>query len=391
MFRFIDKYKTRKISIITEFTFIRLILSFASASFSAIWSLYLKNIGLTDSNIGFLAALLIFISLIISLFGTTFLEKIGEYEIFIISLLMLIASYIGFAFLKNIYFIIILAIISATFTVLRKESFSILFRNESNDNDLNKNEGFLIALTNAGWIFGPLLAGFVLAKYGFNNIFFLMGGFVTISLLIFLSLNIKKSKKEYQQIDGNIIKNIKDYFKNKKLIMPYLMTAGMTAWWGFIYVYMPIFIIENGYGAEIVGIFLAAVVIPLVILEYQIGKLSQEYGFKIFFIIGFLLLSIIAFSLYFITNMNHILTLLILASIPAAFIEPINESFFYKNTKKDQEEKYYPVYFTAYNIGGFIVKISIAIILLFLSRNYAYLTLSGLMLIFMLISLKIKN
>lgn len=384
-------HRKKIIKITTELSLIRLIIGIGLAGVQTVWVLYMKNFGISDPSIGFISSSLVIVSIITAFFSTLILEKLNEYKILITSLLVTIISFVLIANFINLYLFLFLTIILAICAVLRLDSFDILFRDKSKSQELNENEGLMYALINVGWLVGPLIAGFVLLTYGINIVFLSSAIFIGIGTIILLKLKIILPIKKRDKIDSSFFLNFKDYIKNKQLRISYIISAGIQIWWALIYIYMPLFIINNGVDKSSVGIFLASVVMPLIISEYGVSKLSQIYGFKKYLVSGFLLLSIFAFCAFLINNLHLTLFLLVLASIPMVFIEPLQDSFFFKQVRKIDEEKYLPIYGTAIDIGSFIGKFSIAIILLFLPYNYAYLIIAIFMFLIGLICLKIKE
>jgi MFS family permease len=140
-----------------------------------------------------------------------------------------------------------------------------------------------------------------------------------------------------------------------------------------------------------VGYFLSVVIVPLVLFEFMIGRLSLKYGFIIFFFLGFFLLMVVGILSFFSTNFYFTLIVLGLASIPMAFLEPLQDSFFFKQISSNDEEKFYPIFATAADFGSFIGKISVAVFLIFMPEKFAYIVIAGFMGILALISLKVKN
>jgi hypothetical protein len=118
----------------------------------------------------------------------------------------------------------------------------------------------------------------------------------------------------------------KGFFSDKKLIVPYIMVTGIEIWWSLVYIYVPLFIIKNGLSEMFVGYFLSVVVIPLVLFEFWIGKLSLKYGSRIFFFSGFFLLMVARMLSFFSTDFYFTLFVLGLTPIPMAFLESIHFS-----------------------------------------------------------------
>lgn len=374
----------------TKLSVSRLILALGFAGIDTIWSLYMNSFGLKDSTIGFISAILVILTLLFSFYSTIILEKINEVKILFLSLFVLIGSYLLAAYVPSLPFFIFISVIITLAHVIRMLSFDIMFRDESPDEELNENEGLLYTLANVGWLIGPLIAGYVMSLYDLSTVFLSSAILVIIGTYIIKRSDIKAKEKIRETVDLNIAENLKSYFSSMKLILPYIMVIGIEIWWALIYIYMPLFIINEGLNATYVGLFLAAVIIPLVLFEFEVGKYSQKYGFRKFFVIGFGLLFIFSILSFLSNNIYLTLILLILASIAMALIEPIEDSYFFRQVTSNEEEKFYPIFNTAGDLGSFIGRISIAGILVFLPQNFAFLVVGIFMGAITLISLKIK-
>jgi MFS family permease len=361
----------------TQLSISRLVAAFGVSGINTIWIIYMTRFGISDSMIGFISAFLVIISLITAFFSTPILEKYNELKILIISIIVQIIP-----LFPNLYIFIFLAMIISIGTVFKIDSFDILFRDESKNKELNEDEGLMYSLSNVGWLVGPLIAGFFLVEYGINSVFFVGSVFILIGLFMLLRVKIKLPEKKRKNFDTNITKNIKDFIKNKRLILSYIISGGIYIWLALLFVYIPLFIIDSGLGEAYIGVFLSVVVIPLVLFEYEVGKLSEKYGFKPFFILGFFSLTIIAGLMFIFDNIYVTLSLMVVSSIAMSFLEPLQDSFFFSNVKhKADEEKYYPIYATATDIGSFVGKISVAGLLLLLPNKYAFLVIGVFMFI----------
>lgn len=384
-------YKKRNyLSRSNKLIFARLFIGIGLAIIDTIWAIYLNSFGLSNSVIGFVSAFLVVGSLFFSLISTPIMEKYNEAKLLLMSIIASAVIYILIPIFHNIYIFIGLAVVLSLTSALRGNSFGIIFRDNIPNKELNKKEGMLYSIENIGWFVGPLIAAYFLAKSGISWVFVVAALFFSVSLFAFFVIRLKK-KKQKRRLDNDIPKNIKSYFKNKRLTLPYLMSAGISAWWALIYIYVPLFMLDHGLKEKEIGVFLSAIIIPLIIIEYKIGKLSEKKGLKKFFIAGFFGLAILSFIVFFMKNIYIQLGLLIFASFFAGFLEPIQETFFFKRTSEEDEEKYYPVFGTSWETGSFISKIIIAGVLLVFIDKYAYLAASGIMLLFAIASLKIKE
>ncbi len=385
------KFRRKNFRKTTKLSLIRMILAIGFACIDTVWVLYMDSFGVSQSEIGFISAALVLVTLVSSFFSTIILEKIDEFKILLYSLIVIATSYLVISFVNLFWIFILLSILITVVTILKTDCFDILFRDISNDKNLNEDEGLMYTLINVGWLFGPLIAGFVLVQFGMSFVFVTSSIFIFLGGFILYKLNFKTPEKKREEIDSNIWKNLKDFFSDKKLIIPYVMAAGIEIWWALIYIYVPLFIIKNGMSEMFVGYFLSFVIIPLILFEFQIGKLSLKYGFRIFFFLGFFLLMIAGIVSYFSVNFYFTLVVLGIASIPMAFLEPIQDSYFFKQIASNDEEKFYPIFATAADLGSFIGKISIAVFLLFMPEKVAYLVIAGFMGVLTVIALKVKN
>ncbi|MDD4983693.1 MAG: MFS transporter [Candidatus ainarchaeum sp.] len=384
-------YANMQISKSTELAFVRFFVSLALAAIMAIWAIYLFSFGLSESTIGFVSAIFLIVAVSSSFIVIPILEKYNQRKIIIISLAISILGFSLLSIITNLYFFLAVYLVLTINAVLRVNASDILFRDNSDDGKLNRQMSIMFCIINFAWLIGPLIAGFFLLEFGLRSVFLSAAGFYALALILFLILKISPAQKERDGLDKHILLNIINFIKDKKLHLPYLVSMGLQIWWGFVYIYIPLFIIKAGLSDGTVSIFIAFLVIPLIIFEYFVGKASEKLGFRKFFKYGFFLLSIIALALFFMNNIYLQLALVVIASIAASFIEPIDGAFFFKQVKKLDEEKYYPIFTTSKDFGAALGKFLPAIVLLFLPSSFAYLVMFILMGIFFFISLKIKE
>ncbi len=369
-------HEERRFKKTTELGISRLILAIGTSAIHTIFTLYMKSFGLTVSEIGFLSAALMIVSLVLSFYTPKIISKYSEYKTLILGLLLYTIAYFLLFYYYNFVLFLVLAFIITIASVLRFITFAIIFKNNTSKKDLNKDEGTLYSLVKGGWLIGPLIAGLISKTYGISYVFLLGSVSSLLSVvLIVLTRPREKSKKEKPRV-VYLRKILKEYVKKKGLIVSFLVTAGVGIWWALIYVYIPLFIVKNGLSDMFVGIFLSAIMVPLVLLEFKAGELSRKYGFRKFFFYGYLLLTLILFLCFLYSDIYFVLFLLFLGSFPMAFIEPLEDSFFFSNVTKKEEEEYYPIFSPSRDIGKLIGKLVVAVTLLFLPLNFAYLSIS---------------
>lgn len=376
---------------INKLIFVGAIMGIGIAAVDTIWAMYLDSFNISHAQIGLISSVLVFISLLTSIISTPFLEKYKETKILFLTMIFTAISYFVIAYFPKLEIFLILATSITVLAIIRADTFEIIFRDNSKNKELNKKEGILYSLENLGWVIGPLIATLILTKKGMNHVFLIAGIIFLIAIATLYSTKIKNIEKTRKSIDKKYLQNILDFIKNKKLIIPYIMSLGISFWWGIIYIYVPLFALAKGVSGQVIGIFFSILVIPLVITEFKVGKLSQKVGLKTFFIVGFLGLSIISLTLFIVQNIYFQLGLIIFASFFVGCLEPTQEIFFFRKVTKLEEEKYFPIYKTSWITGNFLSQIIVAGILLFFSDKFSYLAVTLFMVIFTFAATRIKQ
>jgi predicted MFS family arabinose efflux permease len=250
----------------------------------------------------------------------------------------------------------------------------------------------MYALESIGWIVSPFLAGIILERFGFSWVF--IG--VALFPLLAIPLIIKTRTKDVPHTTlhrsvFSLKSNFFDFLSEKRLHLPYIFSASIGFWWNFLYIYPPLFLVNSGYSEFWVGIFIGAINIPTLFFEYLAGKQITYHHFRTFFLIGYCLLAFFAILCFLISSLPIILILLVLASIPLSYVEPIQPAYFFSLVKRKDEERYYPVFDTSFDMGSMIGKFLPALILLFLPASFTFLAVGLCMLALAGLSLKVHR
>lgn len=375
---------------VNRLAIITFISSISMAAVGTIWAIYLESFFKNESYVGFLLTFFTIIAMVSSILVIPYVERTSKSKIYIISLLCYALSYISFAIFRNIYVVIVMGAFLSFMSVLKLTSFGIILRDKSHDKNVSKNIGLIYTFLNLSWLLGPLLAGFISQEYGFSKVFLLGAGFQLLAFILFTSFRIKDNRVE-KKIDKNPINLLFKFFKDKNRMFVYMLSAGVSFWWALIYIYIPMHIIDSGLESKMVGYFLFAIVIPLILFEYLSGKIAAKKGFRKLFFIGYLTLSILSLIAFFMISIYYILGILVLASIAVALIEPTTEAYFFDIITKNQRDKFYSQHNTALDVGNIIATFSSAVILLFLPFKFIFILFCVVTLLLALMSLKIKN
>lgn len=356
---------------------------------TAIWAIYLNSIFNNPAQVGFFSSFMMLVSFLSYIFLIPLIERNDKTKIFAYSVLLFGISYLFFAFTKNVILVLILGVIISVFTSMRVTSFGIIVRDSGKPKELSKNEGIIYTALNFSFVLGPIIAGYLALKYGFSAVFVFAAFMTFLSLMIFRAFRIKDPHKRKRT--DRPLKTFFNFFKDRERRISYLVSGGISTWWAFIYIYMPIYLIEKTGSAELVGIFLGAICVPLVLTEYMFGRLANKKGFRKFFFLGYLVVGTLSITSFFISNIYLILGLMIIASFGMAMLEPTTEAYFFDVTNKKERDRFYGPYNTTISTHSFLGRIVGAVTLLLLPFKSLFLIFGAIMFIFMTISLKTKQ
>lgn len=318
------------------------------------------------------------------------IEKGNKVKMLVASLVFFAVSYLLFSVYSNIYLVIILGVFISILTSWRITIFGLIVRDKTLDKDVSKNEGIIYSLLNSAWLVGPLIAGYFAKNYGFGSVFFISSLFILISIFAFFLFRIKDNRRT-KKIDHHMVQVVFEFFEHKGRAMTYFFSIAVSFWWAFIYVYMPIYIINQGYSGILLGAFLAGITLPLIFFDYIFGKLAGKRGFKKLFFIGFISLGIISISCFFVSNIYLLLGLLILASVSVSMIEPTTDAYFLDIVEEEERDKYFGVYTTSSCIGTLFGSLYAAVILLILPFSSLFILYGIPLVIIAFLSLRVEE
>ena len=261
---------------------------------------------------------------------------------------------------------------------------ALFVRDFTREEDLGREEGRYYKFSNIGFLIGPLVGGLLAAKFGYEIVFILaaaitFGGYAYFYHLHVVQehpaiINLPKTSKH------EILRNIKEYFKNIDRAKAFLITILLMLWLGFRNIYVPLYVMEAGYLESVSGIILALGIIPFILLEIKVGDYASKKGIRLPISVGFLIIAasliIIFFSPFVILNF----ALLAFLHVGAAFIEPLQEFYLFKHMKKEEENKLFGVYMTADPVAHFLAPVIGAAVLLFLPFKFLFLSIGIVML-----------
>jgi MFS family permease len=366
------------------------IASLAISFVNTIWAIYIDSFVNSVVLVGFITMIFVLTGFVSRFLFIPLIEKSSKSKLFSYALLVSVLIYILMAINDNFLFFILLGVIVTIFGTLRITAFGIMVRDKSAKKQLSRNEGIMYTFMNMSWVIGPLIAGYVAEQMGMNKVFILSAIFLFLAFVFFKKSRISDFNVK-KRVDKKVLKNFRDFFKNRERTLSYIISGGVNLWWVLIYLFIPLLIIRSGLSKMWVGYFLFAVPIPLILLEYVFAKLAGKIGFKKIFKIGFLIPCILAFICFFVGNIYIVLFLLALASVGMALLEPTTEAYFFDVLKDKEELRFYGPYNTTISVNNLIGRFIPSLFLIFLPFKFIFLIFSAFMFIMFLVSFKVKN
>ena len=387
-----SKHKAGISGQIRELGFIDMLSSLALASAGTVWAIYFDSIIKDASRVGFVNTIFGIVGVISFIAFIPVIEKNSKTKILGLSLLLYAASYFLFSINNSMFFAILIGLFVYVSAAMRINAMGIILRDKSKKSAVSKNTGLIYTLLNSAWLFGPLLAGFVSSRFSVNLVFFISGVLMLLCWAFLKFSGFKDNRKE-KEVDRHLIRFVKEFFSEKKFILNYIVRGGISFWWAFIYIFVPIYIIttKSVNGVLIVGYFLAGIVAPLIFLEYPFGRIAGRRGFKKMFFRGYLILAIVSILCFFVNEFYAILLLLILGSVGAAMLEPTTDAYFFDITDRYQRDKYYGIYNTSLDIFYALSLLAVALVIKWFEFKYSFLVVGFFMVLFALISLGVKK
>lgn len=370
--------------------FVNLFSALAIASVSSIWAVYINSFVNSNWITGMISAGLTFVSFVSYFLFIPLVQKSKKSALFVYSLILLCITYLLFYFNQNFVIFLILACFITIVYTIRVSVFGIIVRDKSKRGELSENEGFIYTFLNLGWVIGPFIGGYIASFFGANYVF-LLAFLVCFAALMTFAFSKVKDNSQSKKVDDGFFLNFAEFFKNKKRLSAYLFRGGTFIWWTLIYIFMPLYIIENGLGEIWVGYFLFAVAVPLIVSEYIFSKIAKHYGYRKIFMTGFSIAFIFAIAAFFSGNVYLDMFFLILAAFGIAMLEPTTEAYFLEVSSRKDINRFYGPFNTSVDVMQFTGKILAALMLFFLPFEYLFLLFALFMAVMVLFTYKHKD
>lgn len=366
------------------FAWMALIMGFGLGLILPIFPNFVKSIVGTESTVSIFFAIMALLMLTAAVLSTVIFEKVQKTTIVKLAFFSLGSVFFLLIFVTRLFELAILDAVRAWFEMFLLIALALFVRDFAKK--LGREEGRYYKFQNIGFLTGPLIGGFLATKFDYEFVFILAACVIFLGLAHFYHKHIIQNHSaiinDKKATTQKLLHNFKDFFSNSPRRKDYLITLAFMSWISFKRLYIPLYVVLAGYLESMSGMILALALLPSILLEVKVGEYGEKHNVRKplmlgFFILG-LCLTLIFISPYPLLNFF----ILILASIGAAFIEPLQEDLLFRHLPKEREDELYGIYMTSDPLAFFITPAIGALILFLLPFKFVFL-IFGILLLFM--------
>lgn len=366
----LEHFDPRKISTITSVAFFvamqAAMLAYASSTFLQ------KFIRL--EHLGYFYVATNLCSIIIILFLTRVIKKIGRYKTFLIFFIINIFSLISLSIFLNpvIGIFSFLVYFSSLFAIYN--GIHIFTETFSQDCSTGQTIGRQLTISNMAWVIAPIISGYLLSAYSFQILFIISAMAMMVALTFFAKLGGDYDQNNH---NGNIKKTWQQIIANKKISNITYISLCLEIFFGTMVIYLPIYMQRIGLNWQEIGTIFTVMIISFVIFQYPAGVLADtKYGERRILLIGFFLVSITSSLVFFLDQpMVWVWMALLFANrTGACLIQVMCESYFCKQI--DGRDVHLINFFHLMKpVGVMLATIVASVVLHFYSLPYLFLLL----------------
>jgi len=252
--------------------------------------------------------------------------------------------------------------------------------------------GIYLTIINLAWIVSQVISGTIIAKSSFRGIYILSALFAL--LVGFMFHILLRNFKDPKYNKKPILKTFKFYLRHANILRIYLINLLLKFFYAWMVIYTPIYMHEYiGFSWSEIGIIFSVMLLPFVLVELPLGRLSDKIGEKKMLLVGFSIIGLFTALIPLITIKTFWLwaMALFMTRVGAATVEIMSESYFFKSIT-EEEDGVLSFFRNTYPVAYIIAPLTaIPILLLAPSITYLFFVLGAIMLLGILLTLRLKD
>lgn len=290
--------------------------------------LYLEQFVEHPALVGLIAAISSFAGLTFSLPIGTLSDREGRKPMLIVSFGLVSVVLLAFFINTRLYPLILLQIAFGVFMAPIWVVGEAFIKDISPTERRGEFRSFFGTFANAGLLIGPLIGGFLAGAFGIRSPYLFAAILLVVPLNLILVFGMKDghSNTNKNQAVMDFLPVLKEFLQQRELKLLALCTVSLYFWYAARWIFGPLFLHDLGYSPYIIGVWLAVSVLPFLLFQIPIGKLSDKIGKSRIMCLGFLISAVSLIPLGFMSSISSLLATIFIVSIGTAFIEPLIEA-----------------------------------------------------------------
>lgn len=337
-----------------SFANLGLFTGFADGVYNAVYSLVLLEIFKSSAIVGVYVAIYSVFCFLVGLFANEIFRQFSKVKVFYFALIMLTACYamMSFSILPRTF--IILDYTTGIAITLSSMLIPLFMADFSKNIGMARLNSRYHLWLNIGALFAPMVAVIIANHFGNRAAFFCSAIIYLLAWMLFKYFRIVQEDKQILPVNPRrtfraLWKNTVAFFRLSGMTRAYLVNFGYYSLRAMRVLYVPILVIENGFGKDVLGWVLTLGIIPYLVLSEYMGRAVRRYGKNVWLILGLGSFAILSACATVVTGLP-LLVIFVAWQISGALMESVHDLLFFDNAKKTQQTRFYGVFRTSVNL-----------------------------------------
>lgn len=268
------------------------------------------------------------------------LKQFGNYRFTLALSVLAMVSLLFLAFTKNPNIVAVFFVLYFLTTNFIVTTLDIFIEDFTVSKKVGRARGIYLTVINSAWVVGQLISGSIIAKSSFSGIYLISALFMFLVATVLVFFFQKFKDPEYKKIA--VLKTVKFFVKNKNISKIYLINFILKFFFAWMIIYTPIYLHNYiGFSWEKIGIIFTIMLLPFVLLEFPLGKLSDRIGEKKILFFAFTISAIFTLIIPFVSKMDLYLWafILFMTRVGAASIEVMSDSYFFRIVNEEHADE----------------------------------------------------
>jgi MFS family permease len=336
-----------------------LIVNIGDAAFWTILPIQIAVLAGGDGPVGFYFAAVALLGTVAAVASSATFRRHRKVVIGAASLAVIVPLLIGMSFAGSLWVLAIFDLPRSVAYLLLTIVMGLLVRDLATAANIAIREGRRYLFINLGWLIGPVVAGYVARFVSIEAVFLVVSGLFAVALVYLWRL--QAGGHPALQLDGDVehghetTAGLVAFLRRPRMRSVFVLAVGLELWWVVSSIYVPLAVIDLGFGPDIVGWVVTGGIVPLVLLEVWVGRRAQARGTRPYLTAGFLILGIGATSFPFLGFSSGLLLFMFAAvNVGAALIEPLTEAYFFEVATLDEAARFFGIYNASAPMAGLL-------------------------------------